>query len=214
MELHERLTRRLLRPGGVRARLVRRAQEPHPFTVIGDLGPQPYNVNMEPADLRERVLADVRDQLARETGISRDDSQRRALEIANDILGHGTDRLRPRQPADGWPDRRQPQRHHRDAPARRCDPAGARQARPAPPPPEATLRRPRLPLPRGAARAPPPWHPTADSRAEDATRLGARQAALGRRTNHRLAAPVPAAARPLRNAATTSTKRSSRSAAA
>ena len=38
------------------------------FTVIGDLGPQLYNVNMDPEDLRERVLADVRDQLAQETG--------------------------------------------------------------------------------------------------------------------------------------------------
>src|SRR6266516_2028792 len=59
------------------------------FTVIGDLGPQLYNVNMDPEDLRERVLADVRDQLAQETGISRDDRARIALEIADDILGHG-----------------------------------------------------------------------------------------------------------------------------
>jgi pilus assembly protein CpaF len=59
------------------------------FTVIGDLGPQLYNVNMDPDDLRERVLADVRDQLAQETGVSRDDRQRIALEIADDILGHG-----------------------------------------------------------------------------------------------------------------------------
>jgi pilus assembly protein CpaF len=59
------------------------------FTVIGDLGPQLYNVSMEPEDLRERVLADVRDQLAQETGISRDDRARIALELANDILGHG-----------------------------------------------------------------------------------------------------------------------------
>src|ERR1043166_4007221 len=51
------------------------------FTVIGDLGPQLYNVNMDPEALRERVLADVRDQLAQETGIAR--------EIADDILGHG-----------------------------------------------------------------------------------------------------------------------------
>jgi pilus assembly protein CpaF len=59
------------------------------FTVIGDLGPQLYNVNMDPEDLRERVLADVRDQLAQETGVSRDDRTRIALEIADDILGHG-----------------------------------------------------------------------------------------------------------------------------
>jgi pilus assembly protein CpaF len=44
---------------------------------------------MDPEDLRERVLADVRDQLAQETGISRDDRQRIALEVTDDILGHG-----------------------------------------------------------------------------------------------------------------------------
>ncbi len=57
--------------------------------MIGDLGPQLYNVNMDPVELRERVLADVRDQLAQETGISRDDRARIAIEIADDILGHG-----------------------------------------------------------------------------------------------------------------------------
>jgi len=59
------------------------------FTVIGDLGPQLFNVSMDPEALRERVLADVRDQLAQETGISRDDRQRIALEITDDILGQG-----------------------------------------------------------------------------------------------------------------------------
>src|SRR5256885_16208715 len=59
------------------------------FAVIGDLGPQLYNVNMDPESLRDRVLADVRDQLAQETGISRDDRQRIALEVTDDILGHG-----------------------------------------------------------------------------------------------------------------------------
>src|SRR6202008_2023773 len=47
------------------------------------------NVSMDPEALRERVLADVRDQLAQETGISRDDRQRIALEVTDDILGHG-----------------------------------------------------------------------------------------------------------------------------
>src|SRR5215472_299276 len=87
MELHERLNSSKPAPGAndpfaeVKSRV-------H-FTVIGDLGPQLYNVNMDPEDLRERVLADVRDQLAQETGISRDDRQRIALEVTDDILGHG-----------------------------------------------------------------------------------------------------------------------------
>ena len=89
MELHERLTT---------ARSAANATERDPFAelknrvhfaVIGDLGPQLFNVSMDPDALRDRVLADVRDQLAQETGISRDDRQRIALEIADDILGHG-----------------------------------------------------------------------------------------------------------------------------
>jgi pilus assembly protein CpaF len=64
------------------------------FAVIGDLGPQLFNVNMDPEELRERVLADLREQLAQETGVSRDDRNRIALEVADDILGHGPlDRL-------------------------------------------------------------------------------------------------------------------------
>jgi pilus assembly protein CpaF len=64
------------------------------FAVIGDLGPQLFNVNMDPEELRERVLSDLREQLAQETGISRDDRNRIALEVADDILGHGPlDRL-------------------------------------------------------------------------------------------------------------------------
>src|SRR5207244_10371250 len=46
-------------------------------------------INLDPDEMRERVLADVRDQLAQETGISRDDRQRIAIQIADDILGHG-----------------------------------------------------------------------------------------------------------------------------
>src|SRR3982751_214883 len=87
MELHERLNT---------SKPITGANDPFAevksrvhFTVIGDLGPQLYNVNMDPESLRERVLADIRDQLAQETGISRDDRQRISLEIANDILGHG-----------------------------------------------------------------------------------------------------------------------------
>src|SRR6476619_1597834 len=87
MELHERLnTSKPL--AGANDPFAEVKSRVH-FTVIGDLGPQLYNVSMDPEALRERVLADVRDQLAQETGISRDDRQRIASEIADDILGHG-----------------------------------------------------------------------------------------------------------------------------
>src|SRR6266513_5958734 len=87
MELHERLStsKPLMGANDPFAEVKSRVH----FTVIGDLGPQLYNVSMDPEALRDRVLADVRDQLAQETGISRDDRQRIAIEIADDILGHG-----------------------------------------------------------------------------------------------------------------------------
>ncbi|MDX6480027.1 MAG: pilus assembly protein CpaF [Gaiellaceae bacterium] len=92
MDLHERL--KTPRPGaGERDPFGELKSRVH-IAVIGDLGPQLFNVNMDPEELRERVLADLREQLAQETGISRDDRQRIALEVADDILGHGPlDRL-------------------------------------------------------------------------------------------------------------------------
>jgi pilus assembly protein CpaF len=59
------------------------------LAVIGDLGPQLFNVNIDPESLRERVVGDIRTHLARETGIARDDRDRVTAEIADDILGHG-----------------------------------------------------------------------------------------------------------------------------
>src|ERR1700758_2922040 len=87
MELHERLS--TSKPvSGAHDPFAEVKSRVH-FTVIGDLGPQLYNVSMDPEARRERVLADGRAQLAQETGISRDDRQRIALEITDDILGHG-----------------------------------------------------------------------------------------------------------------------------
>jgi pilus assembly protein CpaF len=57
--------------------------------VIAELGPQLFNVNMDPLELRERVVNDIREQLGSETGISRDDRSRIVGELADDILGHG-----------------------------------------------------------------------------------------------------------------------------
>jgi pilus assembly protein CpaF len=59
------------------------------MAVIGDLGPQLFNVSMDPIALRERVLADIARHLSEEQGISRDDRERLASAIADDALGHG-----------------------------------------------------------------------------------------------------------------------------
>src|SRR5438094_806609 len=85
MELHERLN--TSKPvTGERDPFAEVKSRVH-FTVIGDLGPQLYNVSMDVDDLRERVLADVRDQRAQETGISRDDRKRLTLD---DMIKLGT----------------------------------------------------------------------------------------------------------------------------
>src|SRR6266699_1161614 len=89
MELYERLTTARETPTPTERDPFADLKNRVHFAVIGDLGPQLFNVSMDPDDLRERVLADVRDQLAQETGISRDDRLRIATEIADDILGHG-----------------------------------------------------------------------------------------------------------------------------
>ena len=89
MELHERLSA---------ARPVTGPSTRDPFAelktrvhlaVIGDLGPQLYNVSMDPKELRDRVQGDIRTHLSEESGIARDDRLRLEEEIADDILGHG-----------------------------------------------------------------------------------------------------------------------------
>jgi pilus assembly protein CpaF len=57
--------------------------------VIGELGPQLFNTSMDPNGLRDRVTADIKTHLAQEAGLSRDDRDGIAAEIADDILGHG-----------------------------------------------------------------------------------------------------------------------------
>jgi pilus assembly protein CpaF len=57
--------------------------------VIGDLGPQLFNVSMDPNALRDRVTVDIRARLGEAIGLSRDDRERLTSEIADDILGHG-----------------------------------------------------------------------------------------------------------------------------
>ena len=89
MELHERLT--TTRPNvsqGTREPFAELKTQVH-LAVIGDLGPQLFNVTMDPGALRDRVLVDIRRHLAAETTLSRDDRERLSKEIADDILGYG-----------------------------------------------------------------------------------------------------------------------------
>jgi pilus assembly protein CpaF len=89
MELHERLSTARPVPTSVGKDPFSDVKNRIHLAVIGDLGPQLFNVNMDPNALRERVTNDIRNHLAKEQGISRDDRERLAAEIADDILGHG-----------------------------------------------------------------------------------------------------------------------------
>ena len=87
MELHERISSQR---GPVRE------QEPFAelknkvhMSVISELGPQLFNVSVDPNELRDRVTADVRRLLNDEPGIAREDRERLTSEILDDILGYG-----------------------------------------------------------------------------------------------------------------------------
>jgi pilus assembly protein CpaF len=59
------------------------------MAVISELGPQTFSGDGPPPGERERVLADIRGRLDQEAGIAREDRERLAGEITDDILGHG-----------------------------------------------------------------------------------------------------------------------------
>jgi len=59
------------------------------LAVIGELGPQLFAEDADPAAVHASVATDIRGRLQQETGIARDDRERLAEEIADDILGHG-----------------------------------------------------------------------------------------------------------------------------
>src|SRR3990170_1615659 len=87
MELHERITSQ---------RAPAREQEPFAelknrvhMSVISELGPQLFNISVDPSELRDRVTADIRRLLNDEAGIAREDRERLTAEILDDILGYG-----------------------------------------------------------------------------------------------------------------------------
>jgi pilus assembly protein CpaF len=88
MDLHERLT-------STRSAIVETTdafadlKNTVHMAVITELGPQVFNVQVDPEDLRERVNGEIRRRLMQEAGLTRDDRDRLGDEIADDILGHG-----------------------------------------------------------------------------------------------------------------------------
>jgi len=87
MELHERISsqRGPVREQEPFAELKNRVH----MSVISELGPQLFNISVDPNELRDRVTADVRRLLNDEPGIAREDRERLTSEILDDILGYG-----------------------------------------------------------------------------------------------------------------------------
>src|SRR5215218_2769242 len=58
------------------------------LSLVSELGPRLFEVE-DGGAVRSRVETEIRDQLAQESGLSRDDRQRLEAEIADDIFGYG-----------------------------------------------------------------------------------------------------------------------------
>ena len=88
MELHERLTSMPPVAQVARDAYSDLKNQIH-LKVIGELGPQLFSSALDPVELRERVLADIKRHLSFEVGLSRDERDVLTTEIGNDILGYG-----------------------------------------------------------------------------------------------------------------------------
>jgi pilus assembly protein CpaF len=90
MELHERLasTTGLAERPPLEDRFAEVKNRIH-LSIIEDLGRQIFNTAIDQGTLRARVTAEVRERLAQEGGLSRDDRERLAGELPADIIGVG-----------------------------------------------------------------------------------------------------------------------------
>jgi len=89
MELHERLSSAQPAPRPRAQDTFAEIKNRIHHAVIGDLGPQLFNSELDSSALRARVLSDIETHLSQEAGTARPDRIRLAAEIADDILGHG-----------------------------------------------------------------------------------------------------------------------------
>jgi pilus assembly protein CpaF len=92
MELHERLksaeVAAVANDGGCVDPFAELKTRLH-LAIISELGPQLYNSDGDADATRLRVVSTIRDRLGQESGLSRDDRTRLAVEIEADILGYG-----------------------------------------------------------------------------------------------------------------------------
>jgi pilus assembly protein CpaF len=89
MELHERLSRAEPSRGEQFSVPFSELKNRVHFALIEELGRELYTSQLDPETMRERVRGEIRERLAREQGISREDRERLVDELIDDILGHG-----------------------------------------------------------------------------------------------------------------------------
>jgi pilus assembly protein CpaF len=89
MELHERLSQRADKSTSDGAVPFTELKDRIHHSLIDELGRQLFNSGVDADVVRARVSGEIRDRLARESGISREDRERLVEELAADILGHG-----------------------------------------------------------------------------------------------------------------------------
>ena len=89
MELHERLSHETGTRDDPFAEPFSEIKTRVHLALIEELGRQLFNAAIDPDALRVRVQSELRERLANEPGVSRDDRERMVRELTDDILGHG-----------------------------------------------------------------------------------------------------------------------------
>ena len=93
MELHERIASSptgatVVAPNGNGSDPFAELKNRIHLALVSELGPRLFDVE-DTGAVRDRVVSEIGDQLRQETGLSGDDRQRLAAEIADDIFGYG-----------------------------------------------------------------------------------------------------------------------------
>lgn len=88
MELHERLG--AVQPAAAEGQdpFAELKNEVH-HAIIGDLGRQLFNADLDASELRDRVATEVRRKLDERGGLAREDRDRLVEELIDDVVGHG-----------------------------------------------------------------------------------------------------------------------------
>src|ERR1700719_1982869 len=89
MQLHERLASSGVGDAGALRDPFAEIKNRIHLGLIEDLGGQIFDTEIEQSALRPKIVEEIRERLAREAGISREDRERLIEELIDDIMGHG-----------------------------------------------------------------------------------------------------------------------------